>query len=202
MRTGGGGGPDTQTEHRRVRPAAAAATGDRMQTRKRLQSRVRLCPSCDRPLPPEASACPYCGDLAPPSRAGRLLAACAVGAVICITAAWTLTRPSWTDAVRLPATHTAGLLLAAGVALLFTPLHWRGIPSATRRDRLAALLRHLACRFSATLAALAALAAIRAAPSPPAIALACAALLLTATACAIARDARIGFLAGLCIGLA
>jgi hypothetical protein len=168
-----------------------------------LKRRARICLACERPLPPEAAACPYCDEPVPATPAGRLRAAAAVCAATCGALALTLARPGLADCFRLPRTQAAGVLLAAGVVLLLAPAVWRGIPPPTRRGRLAALARTMSRRFGAALAVLAALAAIRAAsPSPLAVPLAAAALVFAAIACAPSRDARSGFLAGLFIGLA
>jgi len=111
-----------------------------------------------------------------------------------------LARPPLAAFIRLPETRAGGLFLALGAALLLDPFRWVGFPPPTRRGRLEAIARALGRRFGAALGALAALAAIRTDPS--AVAPAVVALLLTAAACAASRDARSGFLAGLCVALA
>jgi hypothetical protein len=168
-----------------------------------LKRRARVCLACERPLPPESAACPYCDEPVPASLAGRLRAAGAVCAAVCGALALMLARPELADFFRIPATQAAGVLLAAGAVLLLAPAGWRGIPPPTRRGRLAALARKMIHRFGAALSGVAALAAIRAAaPLPLAVPLAVAALVFAAIACARSRDARFGFLAGLLIGLA
>jgi len=168
-----------------------------------LKPRARLCLACERPLPPEAAACPYCDESVPAGLADRLGAAGAVCAAVCGSFALMLARPGLADFFRIPGTQVAGVLLAVGVVLLLAPANWRGIPPTTRRGRLVALVRKMIHRFGAALAGVAALAAIRAAsPSPLAVPLALAALIFTAVACVRSRDARFGFLAGLLIGLA
>jgi len=168
-----------------------------------LKPRARLCLACERPLPPEAAACPYCDESVPAGLADRVCAACAVCAAVCGSLALMFARPGLADIFRIPGTQVAGVLLAVGVVLLLAPANWRGIPPPTRRGRLVALVRKLFHRFGAALAGVSALAAIRAAaPSPLAVPLAVATLIFTAIACVRSRDARFGFLAGLLIGLA
>jgi hypothetical protein len=165
-----------------------------------LKPRARLCLACERPLPPEAAACPYCDELVPAGLADRLGAACAVCAAVCGSFALWLARPGLADFFRIPDTQVAGVLLAVGVILLLAPTDWWGIPPPTRRGRLVVLVRKMIHRFGAALAGVAALAAIRA--SPLAVPLVVATLVFAAIACVRSRDARFGFLAGLLIGLA
>lgn len=165
-----------------------------------IEPRAPVCVSCARALPPEAAACPYCDEPAPPTLAGRIRAGCAVCAAAGAVAALALARPPLAAFIRLPETRAGGLFLALGAALLLDPFRWVGFPPPTRRGRLEAIARALGRRFGAALGALAALAAIRTDPS--AVAPAVVALLLTAAACAASRDARSGFLAGLCVALA
>ena len=165
-----------------------------------LKPRARLCLACERPLPPEAAACPYCDESVPAGLADRVCAACAVCAAVCGSLALMFARPGLADIFRIPGTQVAGVLLAAGVSLLLAPADWRGIPPPTRRGRLVALVRKMIHRFGAALAGVAALAAIRA--SPLAVPLVVATLVFAAIACVRSRDARFGFLAGLLIGLA
>jgi hypothetical protein len=169
-----------------------------------LKPRARLCLACERPLPPEAAACPYCDEPASAGLADRVCAACAVCAAVCGSFALWLARPGLADFFRIPGTQVAGVLLAAGVSLLLAPADWRGIPPPTRRGRLVALVRKMIHRFGAALAGVAALAAIRASPLavPLAVPLVVATLVFAAIACVRSRDARFGFLAGLLIGLA
>ena len=168
-----------------------------------LKPRARLCLACERPLPPEAAACPYCDEPASAGLADRVFAACAVCAAVCGSFALWLARPGLADFFRIPDTQVAGVLLAVGVILLLAPTDWWGIPPPTRRGRLVVLVRKMIHRFGAALAGVAALAAIHAtAPSPLAVPLAAATLVFATIACIRSRDARFGFLAGLLIGLA
>lgn len=160
------------------------------------------CPACERPLPPESATCPYCDE---PLSAGRTrsrtrIIACGCAAVLgaaAIARAWPLSPPA------LPATLAAGLLLAGGVAWLLTPFQWRGFPPATRRERLAALLRHLTQRFGAALTAALLLQVMRAPFDFVQVSFALMALLASAAAATLtSRAARAGFAAGLLLGLA
>ncbi len=160
------------------------------------------CPSCGRPLPPEARACPYCDEPAPASAAGRICAACTGGAVLLGLCALVLARPTPAALLRLPGNPVTGVLLAVAALLLLAPARWRDIPPPSRRERLLALALKMLHRFGAALATLIVVAALRADPTLPVLLTGLAALLLSAAAAGlISRDARVGFLAGLLIGI-
>ena len=162
----------------------------------------RRCPACDRPLPPESAACPYCDEPLSAGRARAAWRAAALGAAAAfgaaaIVRAWPLLPPA------LPTTLAQGMLLAGGVAVLLTPFVWHGIPPPTRRGRLLALLRRLGHLYGAALAAALLLHTLRSLGDVGDVPLVVAALVATAAAAALAsRAARIGFAAGLLLGLA
>jgi len=103
---------------------------------------------------------------------------------------------------HLPATTLAGVALALGIALILTPLRWRGHTPASRYECRQQVFYRVGARWGTALTVALTLYALHVNARLVPIAGLAALGLWWLTACVVSRDARYGFLAGTLLGLA